>query len=1451
MKNSKLGAALCVVALVLSSGLGSLKAQSPQGEADGQRTYDHYYMNNNIETIGGKPTLVAETYLEGVLKQVETAPDPVDVIILMDCGTPVGAANSIQAGVQCYLPDNGFISTSSSDASYTYGHTKYGSVNYSYANITLNGVSGYKYMDIDGVLHDVVLYSYNSKYYLYYKDGNKYYFFKPGSRDTPSNSASCYLQGSVVEVAGFNGSGEPSGITGVDQKRIIWTQPLYRKFEPTETVQTRYQLLENAALQFIFNLRDNAKTWTVDHRVSVVKFGQVNYQPSDVNSLEEGNMFSNTSTSGQFSGNKCQLVTNFLSVKDNSEMEKLMYSIYRLRPGNATDGSRFANAFLKANPLYKNTNTSHVSSHKKVIVIFSTGEVKSSSGSDLSNEFNAAITNLKNYFKTDTEVYAVHIDPNDKNYVEHSKNVMKGLSSDYCYHIDDSHKNTPSASYSSKFSINLGTPNPNATHSYYMEYSDISNLSHIYAPKTTSTVAPSFEMNSSTIVKETLGEGCEVDGTSSDIKVYTALCTGESSGNYTFGTMSQVSSPDVTLSNSGNNQVVTYKGFDFSGNGNYVYVNGSDKRGKKVRIEIPVRAKADHFGMNLPANVPSNSTIVVNGSTGIGQNFSQQNIHSDASSDWLSYVLAKGDTESGISISGTTATISSNEGLAWFAAHANGYKGTSYANYNVELTADIDMAGKTWVPIGGSGGYSGTFNGNGHVISNLKNETSRSTYVGLFGKVAGGTVKNVAVKDCNFTSANAGYSGIIADEMTSGTVSGCVVRGSLTGSGYLGGVVGNVGGGTVHSCISMVAPANGGTLVHTGNVANSFTSLAGLLTTSGTATNCIYKDTDWKYVKSDGNEATITKEGFDYGKKGCVYSGSTERLVDVLNKYAKDNSYSLWAQPLTTGINEGVPVLKMEGNNTVVQDGGNLKYGDLANFVSGSNTMLFYGKKDNMATAYEGNNLYIDEDAALKVIGNVIVNAHTSRFIKNLPSREIEVWHHYSSPVAGQSLGIQYNDEEPVSWDGTPNTVLIDDGIGFFPTNTTNWDLYCFHEPAYHWINFKRNSSSHWYSENHTANIAYTNETEFTPGKGYLVALASSSYVQATGNLNHGTVEILVRVSNLSQTPGDKLEGFNLIGNPFQSYLKFSKFASANSGTDNNKIWTGSDKATYLIYSPKYDCYSQGSVATPSKDSQAASDYISMHQGFFIVSDKPCGSVENPTVVYTATFTDAMCSVEPSSSDAPFRGEDYAYPLINLIARDSEGVGDVAVVEFDRPEFTAAPKLFNYGGKGKVYFSYENEDDALLFLSEAIDQLPVHFDALEDAEYTLNWSTANADFSYLHLIDNITGADIDMLAHDSYSFSATTRDYKSRFKMKFAYTGIGENASTELVEVFAFLHDGNLIVNGQGTIDIIDMNGRTICNQKLTGEQNTVGLPNVAPGIYVVRLVNNSETKVQKIIVNK
>lgn len=81
------------------------------------------------------------------------------------------------------------------------------------------------------------------------------------------------------------------------------------------------------------------------------------------------------------------------------------------------------------------------------------------------------------------------------------------------------------------------------------------------------------------------------------------------------------------------------------------------------------------------------------------------------------------------------------------------------------------------------------------------------------------------------------------------------------------------------------------------------------------------------------------------------------------------------------------------------------------------------------------------------------------------------------------------------------------------------------------------------------------------------------------------------------------------------------------------------------------------------------------------------------------------------------------------------------------------------------------------------------------------------EFSYLHLIDNLTGNDVDLLATPSYSFEAKTTDYDLRFKLVFkADEGAGEAASVP----FAYISDGKIIILGEGMVQVIDITGRII-----------------------------------------
>ena len=121
---------------------------------------------------------------------------------------------------------------------------------------------------------------------------------------------------------------------------------------------------------------------------------------------------------------------------------------------------------------------------------------------------------------------------------------------------------------------------------------------------------------------------------------------------------------------------------------------------------------------------------------------------------------------------------------------------------NITLTADIDLKGIDWTPIGkdGNKAYTGTFDGNGKTITGLT-VTGSYKYAGLFGDIdENGTVKNVVLEDVQITSDNSSGSvgGVAGDSW--GTIENCSVSGSVSGTTFAGGVVGSQWGGSITGC---------------------------------------------------------------------------------------------------------------------------------------------------------------------------------------------------------------------------------------------------------------------------------------------------------------------------------------------------------------------------------------------------------------------------------------------------------------------------------------------------------------------------------------------------------------------------------------------------------------------------------------------------------------------------
>ncbi len=122
------------------------------------------------------------------------------------------------------------------------------------------------------------------------------------------------------------------------------------------------------------------------------------------------------------------------------------------------------------------------------------------------------------------------------------------------------------------------------------------------------------------------------------------------------------------------------------------------------------------------------------------------------------------------------------------------------------LMNDIDLSGYDWTPIGTvdfdtgdlSQAFTGEFNGNGYVVRNLTINKPTEDVAGLFGAVNGGTIENVGLENINV--AGGATAGALAGAVQ-GKITNCFVNeASISGTYYVGGLVGYVVYGDITSC---------------------------------------------------------------------------------------------------------------------------------------------------------------------------------------------------------------------------------------------------------------------------------------------------------------------------------------------------------------------------------------------------------------------------------------------------------------------------------------------------------------------------------------------------------------------------------------------------------------------------------------------------------------------------
>lgn len=360
-------------------------------------------------------------------------------------------------------------------------------------------------------------------------------------------------------------------------------------------------------------------------------------------------------------------------------------------------------------------------------------------------------------------------------------------------------------------------------------------------------------------------------------------------------------------------------------------------------------------------------------------------------------------------------------------------------------------------------------------------------------------------------------------------------------------------------------------------------------------------------------------------------------------------------------------------------------------------------------------------------------------------------------------------------------------------TSGADYDLYRYNEATASWENYK--------------NTNHSDFTSLVTGRGYIYRSAYYTTLDF-GTANEGDVASAYALTNTGSCPDANLQGFNLIGNPYQHAIyKGVNFPATN-------LTTG-------FYS--LECDGSWRVHTDS-------DPIAIGEGVLV---KFNGSSQ----VYLS-FTEGgakMGGNDDLNKGASKMGlqfsvvgcghEDVAYAMLN--SQHSEGLPKVAHLNAEAPSLSIPQ-----GGK----------DYAIAMIDGCTQAFPLKFRAVGNGEYTVSVSGDLNELGYLHLIDRATGRDIDLLSQPTYTFTNTRSQASTqRFTVK-----LSPNADEEDNGIFAYQNGDRIVVEGTGTLQVYDVLGRQLYTHEINSQLSISNSQFPGTGVYILRLGEKSQKLVIK-----
>ena len=306
--------------------------------------------------------------------------------------------------------------------------------------------------------------------------------------------------------------------------------------------------------------------------------------------------------------------------------------------------------------------------------------------------------------------------------------------------------------------------------------------------------------------------------------------------------------------------------------------------------------------------------------------------------------------------------------------------------------------------------------------------------------------------------------------------------------------------------------------------------------------------------------------------------------------------------------------------------------------------------------------------------------------------------------------------------------------------------------------------------------------TVLETGKGYIYRRGNQADITFSGFANTNDQEVAVTAS----CPDIDLKGFNLLGNPFDHQINYS---SSFYNLDANGSWIANDNGT-----------------------------IGVAEGFLIHHD---GSTNSVTLMAGNSKSQSVPAASTTLTFTVSNGKytDVAYAKLD----DGDALPKISHLEANAPALSIPVDGMKY---------------AIASLGNDCESFDMTFSG--KGEYTLSVDARNSGLSYVHLIDKMTGSDIDLLRQPSYHFSAGLSDLTSRFLVKLVPGD--ENVSDG---DFAFWNGRGWTVEGEGTLQVFDALGRRILAKEVNSQLTIDRSQFPGTGVYILRLGE----KTQKIVV--